>query len=681
MSASAQSKDPAEKTSFLSGTSVLGSLKVRMFLAFTLLFALIIFTLQSVERYGIPFTPFEGKYQEKETEAFLALNLTADLKKERLSRIIEEFSDDIILFSNNNLISDELGELDRALHTRHRAGTSLISILKELRDDEIYRSISRYLERIRSIYPSYNRVDLMDASDNIILISTDNNAIGMPFSNLPEETVQNISPGQPSIAMWQDPLEGFSKLLIAYPLIDVREGQFQNNTLMIIHINIGNVIQPILHTGGGLGMTGEALLINKEVRILAPLKHPLPDGTLAKPLEYQIKAEPAVRAARGEEGIVRTEDYRGITVLAAYRYIPLTADFGWGMVVKRDEAEIFKSFKQSEFQSLLIAVIFIFFTIIVSIMLADSLSKPLHSLSRTAQLVELGNLDVRADPVGTSETKLLADALNSMLDRFQTWTTDLDKQVKQRTAQLNEKNEELEQIVYVTSHDLRSPLVNIQGFSRELETIIIHLEEILKDEDLSAGTKDEIARLLNEDVPEALGFILGSTDKMDALLKGLLRLSRLGRASLMIESIDMNFLIKEIVNSFEHQIKEKNVTLKVDDLFPATGDITQINQVFSNLLDNAIKYLDPNKPGKISITGEKRGNEVIYCVEDNGIGFAPEFRRKIFEIFHRLDPSHGSGDGLGLTIVRKILDRHGGRIWTESTSGKGTRFYVALPEV
>ncbi len=609
---------------------MLGSLKVRMFLAFTLLFALIIFTLQSVERYGIPFTPFEGKYQEKETEAFLALNLTADLKKERLSRIIEEFSDDIILFSNNNLISDELGELDRALHTRHRAGASLISILKELRDDEIYRSISRYLERIRSIYPSYNRVDLMDASENIILISTDNNAIGMPLSNIPEETVQNISPGQPSIAMWKDPLAGLSKLLIAYPLIDVREGQFQSNTLMIIHINIGNVIQPILHTGGGLGMTGEALLINKEVRILAPLKHPLPDGTLAKPLEYQIKAEPAVRAARGEEGIVRTEDYRGITVLAAYRYIPLTADFGWGMVVKRDEAEIFKSFKQSEFQSLLIAVIFIFFTIIVSIMLADNLSKPLHSLSRTAQLVELGNLDVRADPVGTSETKLLADALNSMLDRFQAWTTDLDEQVKQRTAQLNEKNEELEQIVYVTSHDLRSPLVNIQGFSRELETIIIHLEEILKDEDLSAGTKNELARLLNEDVPEALGFILGSTDKMDALLKGLLRLSRLGRASLMIESIDLNFLIKEIVNSFEYQIKERNVTFKVDDLFPATGDIAQINQVFSNLLDNAIKYLDPNKPGKISITGEKRGNEVVYCVEDNGIGFAPEFSRKVF---------------------------------------------------
>jgi signal transduction histidine kinase len=141
----------------------------------------------------------------------------------------------------------------------------------------------------------------------------------------------------------------------------------------------------------------------------------------------------------------------------------------------------------------------------------------------------------------------------------------------------------------------------------------------------------------------------------------------------------MNNLMEEVAASFEFQVKESGVTIRVEELPLCYGDDTQINQVFSNLLDNSLKYLDPNRPGLIRISGEEKEGRVTYCVEDNGIGIADKDRERIFEIFCRLDPDAGIGEGLGLTIVRKILDLNSGKVWAESEPGKGSRFFVSLP--
>lgn len=245
---------------------------------------------------------------------------------------------------------------------------------------------------------------------------------------------------------------------------------------------------------------------------------------------------------------------------------------------------------------------------------------------------------------------------------------------------LEAKNKELQSIVYIASHDLKSPLVNISGFGEELSMNCDHLSKLLTKTELTESDKKNVDEIIKESVPESLEFINAGTKKINMLINGLLQVSRAGSTKLNIEPLDMNNIMKDIVETIGFQARQAGVSISVDDLPPCMGDLPKTNQVFSNLLSNALKYLDPSREGKIHIAGWKENHINVYCIEDNGIGIAPDYLEKIFEVFHRLHPDDSAGgEGIGLTIVMRILDRQNGRIWVESKPGKGSKFYVSLP--
>lgn len=270
----------------------------------------------------------------------------------------------------------------------------------------------------------------------------------------------------------------------------------------------------------------------------------------------------------------------------------------------------------------------------------------------------------------------------------------LERVVAERTAELEvrlaelddsqrlleHKNEEMESMIYIASHDLRSPLVNIQGFGQRLDKGCSDIATRLRQEDVPAAVRNDLAKQLDERIPAALGFIRTSSQKMDALINGLLRLSRAGRGQLVSQIVDMNVVLRDICASLAIQIQQSGADVEVGALPACQGDPAQINQVFTNLIDNAIKYRDPARPLVISVSGELQDKRAVYAVSDTGLGIAADYQPKVWQLFHRLDPKGPvSGDGIGLTLVRRIIERHNGKISLTSQPGSGSRFDIELP--
>jgi PAS domain S-box-containing protein len=251
--------------------------------------------------------------------------------------------------------------------------------------------------------------------------------------------------------------------------------------------------------------------------------------------------------------------------------------------------------------------------------------------------------------------------------------------LKQFSQEIGEKNKELETIVYTVSHDLRSPLINVQGFGKHLQRACDKITEAMAKASGGVVAVSEIQAPVSVAIPQALKFINAGISKMDSLLTGLLRYSRIGRIVLTLQRIEMSALMSEIISAMKFQLDEVKAVIVVEPLPDCIGDRAQTGRVLTNLLDNAIKYRSPERLLKLTVSGRIENGDAIYRVMDNGIGISPEHQGKVFEIFHRLDPVSTPGEGLGLAIAQRLLERQGGKIWVENGAGPGSTFLVALP--
>jgi PAS domain S-box-containing protein len=247
--------------------------------------------------------------------------------------------------------------------------------------------------------------------------------------------------------------------------------------------------------------------------------------------------------------------------------------------------------------------------------------------------------------------------------------------------ELQEINDDLKSFAYIVSHDLRAPLVNIKGFSEELIHGIKELSPLLE-KYLSGFERTEqqkFSEVLQKDIPDALKFIGSSVNRMDNLINAVLKMSRAGRRNLNPEPIITRELVQNIVQSLAHQIEARNITVMIHVLPDAVTDKTALEQIFGNLLDNAIKYLDPGRVGAIDVSGEHNDADVIFHIRDNGRGIAKEDINRAFEIFRRVGKQDVPGEGLGLAYVKTVIRSLGGHIWCESELGVGSIFSFSLP--
>ena len=261
--------------------------------------------------------------------------------------------------------------------------------------------------------------------------------------------------------------------------------------------------------------------------------------------------------------------------------------------------------------------------------------------------------------------------------------TGLEDRIRERTEDLISANQEIQRYAYIVTHDLRAPLVNIMGFTSELDSALKSINAYFSDERGPDGDvmREEAERAVREDLPEAIAFIRSSTRKMDELINAILKISRDGRRQLKPEPIDLDGLIENSVAAVQHQVAEADGRIDINVRIRGfVSDQFSLQQILGNLLDNALKYRDRSRPLALGIDAYHVNRlTVAIDVEDNGRGIAAEDHERIFELFRRSGAQDSPGEGIGLAHVRSLVRNMGGDIQVSSELGRGTKFMIRLP--
>jgi PAS domain S-box-containing protein len=278
-----------------------------------------------------------------------------------------------------------------------------------------------------------------------------------------------------------------------------------------------------------------------------------------------------------------------------------------------------------------------------------------------------------------TQQKRLEESLARMAANLELRVTSRTRELELTVAELQRKNQEVEAFVYIVSHDLRAPLVNVKGFVHELEASSKHLKEVIQACPNWERCWPVARQVLDKEIGGALHYISASATKFERLIEALLGLSRHGRQVYQLARVNVWELVSNAVATFQQEIIEAGAKVEVDELPSATADATALGQVFSNLIGNCLKYRNPERPLKVEIGGQAEDAMLHYWVRDNGLGI-PEFgKAKLFQVFQRFHPQNVDGEGMGLAIAHRIVERHEGKIWAESREGEGTTFHFSLP--
>jgi signal transduction histidine kinase len=295
--------------------------------------------------------------------------------------------------------------------------------------------------------------------------------------------------------------------------------------------------------------------------------------------------------------------------------------------------------------------------IFITWIMSYNITKPLDQLTKAAMAISKGDYSVSPQVNKNDELGKLAHAFTIMKDQVQTTQLTLENKVIERTAQLESVNSELEAFSYSVSHDLRAPLRGIMGFTTMLE--------------------DKYSNQLDEEAKRLTSVIKKKALAMGNLIDDLLGFSRISRQDIVKHNIPTNELVKEIIANTG---ATDQISWDIEPLPESWGDTNTIRQVWTNLISNAKKYTGNAVSPRIEIGSFTDKEKTVFFVKDNGVGFDPKYKDKLFKVFQRL---HGAaefeGTGVGLAVVEKIISKHGGKVWADAEKDKGASFYFSLP--
>ncbi len=384
---------------------------------------LVFLTTTLTRQFGLPFRLYQGNYQRIEADAINYLNSIADFEKTIISKWFDERLTDLAFDSEGPYFQAQLLKLKGQGKKAVTARQQLI---------EWFHLASRSY--------NYEAFEVVDSRNGICLFSNQDKNEGVKtlfFEKL-------FSEGKDwKQKVFLQNIDNSSSICLAHQIIADKAGI--NGLIVVYRIKAERFMDDLIHGTEVLGQSGEIVLIDQQHKILSPLKYKLPDGTVAKPLEYRLATKPVDFASRGIDGIQRAADYRSVSVVAAIRNCQVTPDFGLVMIVKQDEAEIFAPLKRSILHTTLISIAGLTFILTLLFLVTRKLLKPLENLTSSVKRIKQGDLDARAEVSGSYETETLSTAFNEMAEEIQRWHRGLEVAVRGRTAELRKFSEVVEQ--------------------------------------------------------------------------------------------------------------------------------------------------------------------------------------------------------------------------------------------
>ncbi len=586
-----------------------------------------------------------------ETSVAERLEVLAILGEEQLLRWVAEQRRDLIYLASlpslRKLAADLL-ESDGAQPGGAQPGSAQPGDAEPGAFSESRERLYRFLDSTTDLKPHLQEILLLSPQGGLIVACSDRAHEGEYRVNdsfflrgLEQTFVQNVYPS---------PLTFAPTMTISTPL---RDDSGRVLGVLAAHLDLEE-LDRIAQPSTGLGTTGDLYLVDRLNAFVSATRFgrdQFPRGVRSRGIETAIA---------GEDGQDLYRDHRGRRVIGAYRWIE---ELELALLVEITQAEALGPARHLAALIFGVGLLLALALTVGTLLLARQIARPVLAVTESALRVSQGDLSATA-PVSTEdEIGVLARTFNEMTEKLSELYRDLRQENsirRQAQEELESKNAELERFTYTVSHDLKSPLVTITGFLGFLE------------KDVARGEPARVERDIERIRSAAL--------TMSRLLDELLELSRIGRVTHPPEDVAMDELAREAVELLSGPIEQRGVEVSIADPMPTVrGDRIRLLEIFQNLVENGIKFMGTQPAPRIEIGHEDRDEHTVFYVRDNGQGIPPKHHEKVFGLFERLQPDETEGTGVGLALVKRIVEVHGGRIWVESKGlGHGSTFVFTV---